>query len=1141
MGGDGKPGQIFLGGPILQYVLLRTPRRVRPPNTRLARAVSLSLVGVAAAGFTVWMLVQDTGVDAASGAGVVLSLAALVVALLDFFRGSDNSPVDATALADDLAVLLRAQWLEEAGARRLRDERVLPLAWTATRRRVTDAHWSRPEGHRVVRLHLDGRLDGRFEEAIDRLADGYARVPNRRLVVVGEPGSGKTVLAVLLTLGLLAAREAGGPVPVLLPVASWDPVRERLNDWIVRTMAQPYYSGREDIPRTLLEQGLVLPILDGLDEIPETARRSAIQALNEIGTERPLVVTCRAVEYEELVRGGAPALRQAAVVEVLPVRPEDVVTYLRGVDWPDGVDWAPLLAHLRTEPDSPLSTALSTPLMVTSARLVYQRGGDPGELLDTARFGSSYAVEDHLLKGMVEAAYAPDPRASAGSGGRWTADQARKWLTYLARHLHGRRERDLAWWQLSGRLLSRWAGPLTGLPLGMLLMAAGMLFAGQLDENVPLAGGFLIAFAYTLVHTAVWHASAASTPRRLSWSVRGSGERLLRGFRTGVAVAALVILPVMTVVTLGGSEFEGDGGWTARRTRELFESVAVSVTLLTLAGLTFAVRSWLDAPPSSATKASPRRLLVQDRWSAIVSAGAAGVLVTLLGSVALWAGELMGRLAFLALTGAGWPGRADPALMAREEPLSANSADWFTGLGPLIGASLTLILLTSRAWPRFLLVRAWLALRGELPWRLMAFLADARRRELLRQVGGVYQFRHIRLQETLAGVPLYPDAETAARAQAAQARARVRRRAVLGVGIGAVSLSVVAGARKWRDDSVAKLALPGSREVMAVRFRPSPGAGAASRPTPSVAYLLSDKTVGLWDGRTAGGAPSTLVSTREKAGMDGSLLFLPDGATLLVPTVEGSTALNLKDRPRVPLPAYDFEEHPDPRAKSTRRFAYDARQGYLACGHRSAGVDIRRVRGGKGSPPVFGAPFPAGSPEDNSMASMGLAFLNDGSLMVLGIDGGVARYRGPRFERSEPWWWRRDDIDSFAVTDARGGAVDHGSGLLAVGDSMKAEIWRWDESGFDSSPWLHTPRLADGEKLALAFNPSGSLLAVCGQDSGDVSLYATESAYRDRPPATLRGHMARVTCLDFSHDGRLLVTGDEEGTIRIWDVRPYSP
>jgi hypothetical protein len=54
------------------------------------------------------------------------------------------------------------------------------------------------------------------------------------------------------------------------------------------------------------------------------------------------------------------------------------------------------------------------------------------------------------------------------------------------------------------------------------------------------------------------------------------------------------------------------------------------------------------------------------------------------------------------------------------------------------------------AWPSYMLTRGWLAWRGELPWPLMSFLADAHRRGVLRQVGAVYQFRHIELQHRLA-------------------------------------------------------------------------------------------------------------------------------------------------------------------------------------------------------------------------------------------------------------------------------------------------------------------------------------------------------------------------------------------------------
>jgi hypothetical protein len=46
--------------------------------------------------------------------------------------------------------------------------------------------------------------------------------------------------------------------------------------------------------------------------------------------------------------------------------------------------------------------------------------------------------------------------------------------------------------------------------------------------------------------------------------------------------------------------------------------------------------------------------------------------------------------------------------------------------------------------------RVSLRLQGHLPWRIMSFLEDARRRGALRREGALYQFRHIRLQERLA-------------------------------------------------------------------------------------------------------------------------------------------------------------------------------------------------------------------------------------------------------------------------------------------------------------------------------------------------------------------------------------------------------
>ena len=73
------------------------------------------------------------------------------------------------------------------------------------------------------------------------------------------------------------------------------------------------------------------------------------------------------------------------------------------------------------------------------------------------------------------------------------------------------------------------------------------------------------------------------------------------------------------------------------------------------------------------------------------------------------------------------------------------------GIGLGLGLVLTLSITSLEvAWPSYSVARCWLALRHKLPWRMMAFLSDAHHRGVLRQVGSVYQFRHIELQHRLA-------------------------------------------------------------------------------------------------------------------------------------------------------------------------------------------------------------------------------------------------------------------------------------------------------------------------------------------------------------------------------------------------------
>ncbi|GFJ87089.1 hypothetical protein [Phytohabitans rumicis] len=191
-------------------------------------------------GLGTWSLTRDLtdGAAWAGVAGLFCGFAQAALSAASYLRRSEASWRDAEGLADNLAQIVQAEWLGEVAARHLRDPKVLPLSWTSTRGDLDE----RP--HRVVRDRLAGRMDGRFDDVVVQLADGYRRIPSGRLVIVGEPGAGKTVLAMLLTLGLLKARASGAPVPVLLAASSWDPVREGLDDWVVRTLADSYYAGR---------------------------------------------------------------------------------------------------------------------------------------------------------------------------------------------------------------------------------------------------------------------------------------------------------------------------------------------------------------------------------------------------------------------------------------------------------------------------------------------------------------------------------------------------------------------------------------------------------------------------------------------------------------------------------------------------------------------------------------------------------------------------------------------------------------------------------------------------------------------------------------------------------------------------------
>ncbi|GKQ35857.1 hypothetical protein ALMP_24000 [Streptomyces sp. A012304] len=681
--------------------------------------------------------------------------------------------------ADHLAQAGTRIWTREEKNRRLYDPKALPVRW-----RTDTALSDRWEIVRDTKNIAPGDLEGRFADVL-RV---FRTVPARRLVVLGGPGSGKSVLAVRFLLDHLADRlehRPTEPVAVLLPLSSWNP-SQPFRDWAVGRIALDHPQLADmggtgtSAAAELLDHGRLLLVLDGLDELPAAARPKVIEALNEMRDSAKggqVLLTSRRAEYREAVRA-AGVLRAAAVVELEPLGTEELRRFLPltvdkrvredkpaegdgrargstagsdhsegpgtsdgearsagsdgadGPDGPDGADGAkwgrvlaavcdtvPAVGPLRRRHAAVLRQVLSTPLMIALARTAYSdTPRSPSELLDRRRFRDAERVEDHLLDQFVATVYRPAPGSYAAPADRWTGDEAKDWLTALAGRLQRLGLREITWWRLSPGVPEFGRLALESAALALTLGVTAWLVFGQPPRPQAPPPPYVLAVQAAACLIALLTRPFAGpdtgiAPRRVA--VRGR----LGSFIEQVMYATPVVLAI---------------------------GLPLQVTPAVLAALPllFASRVFVDHAVDVATAGSPRELLRADRRA--VAFLAPGYALRGEGPNALrtwllaWA-----ALGPLLVTAAWHRGGGRPVV----GPLVWTT----TALGSLL--ALVLLGVAGSAWCGYTVTRVVLASTGRLPWALADFLEDAHRRGVLRQAGGVYEFRHARLQDRLAGRP----------------------------------------------------------------------------------------------------------------------------------------------------------------------------------------------------------------------------------------------------------------------------------------------------------------------------------------------------------------------------------------------------
>ena len=655
--------------------------------------LGLVVIGLAIARYVWTAKKKPDAVSVVAGLVAVLVAIAPLVRWLRKRQRPDEPPSDdfLNLAADRLAKQVDDQWSDAAGDRGLLAPAPMPVRWRwcegVTNRPADAVGRSRFEP-------LPGFSPASTEDVqaggLTDLLKVFGGLPSGRIVIVGEPGSGKSAAAILLLLDVLKYRRGLGPderalvpVPVLFTLRGWRPDTQSVQDWLARelTRTYPFFQAcGPAVTRGMITSNRLAFFLDGLDELPPALHAPALEALNTQATTFRLLVLSRSKEMVDAV-DRLRHISDAAALELVPIPASVAADYLTSTRHLLPGRWKRLVDYLRTHPDGAVSSVLNSPLTVTLVRDTYRDGGNPAELLDGSRLGEPADVEDYLLDRVLPAAYTQQPGEAPP---RYSLDAATRALAYIAARMNQDHTRDLAWWKVPRWVVVAPRLIITGFLFGLLF---GLIFGLGRGSVVGLVAGLITALLQALGQAGLLEPLRG--PKRLG-TIR---------WRTLLSRNSVRAAPAI------GLAF-GIMGW-------IIAGLAYALAFGLVATLVVGFALGISQPGTEESPSDPLSCWRNDRNFGLLVAPAVGLVAGVGLGLTLGRGLLYGLVAGL--------------------------------VAGLVGG-----LFYPDTW-RTAVACGQLSLAGHTPLRLMRFLEDAYARNVLRSVGPVYQFRHASLQDRLAG------------------------------------------------------------------------------------------------------------------------------------------------------------------------------------------------------------------------------------------------------------------------------------------------------------------------------------------------------------------------------------------------------
>ncbi|MCA2812950.1 MAG: NACHT domain-containing protein [Microcystis sp. M090S1] len=568
----------------------------------------------------------------------------------------------------------------------------------------------------------------------------------RTLLILGEPGAGKTITLLKLAQNLIARAEGGLSrlIPVVLNLSSWGSKQQTIADWLVQELWSKYGVSKEVGKNWVKKQQLLL-LLDGLDEVKADRREACVEAINQFIMQdhglTEMVICSRIADYQFL----SNRLQLRGAIYIRSLTPEQVNQYLDNAGEQLGA-----VKTLLTE-DTALQELAKSPLTLSIMTLAYQ-GKKVEEILQT---GSVEARREHLFDAYIKRMFSQEKIGKPKEyKSPYQNQQAKSWLTWLAQRMKQESESVFLieqmqpnWLQTKAQnRLYRFGSMLVGAVLIVSILwpiyaSDPLQQYGFWHNGAAFKGDLFNALRWGLVvgTIAAWGKAEIKTFETLTWPWKKTRKDLFDGLISGLKwglLFSLVLGPIYgflrgsegspfylgTVFANYGTELPG-----------LKWGIGYGLSLGMSLGLTFGLINAIKGSEIE-TKTIPN----QGIWRSAMNVGVTGLIAWLIFVPTYWFYTQL-----IIIVYKGWILKI-PAVGGESSLVDfiTPGLRWGVLLGLIFGGGLACI--------RHFTLRLILHRNNYIPWNYARFLDYASERIFLQKVGGGYIFVHRMLLEHFA-------------------------------------------------------------------------------------------------------------------------------------------------------------------------------------------------------------------------------------------------------------------------------------------------------------------------------------------------------------------------------------------------------